>query len=198
MVLHEVLTDSTSLINIWLLTPLLIFTARVCDVTIGTIRIISLSRGRRILAPILGFFEVLIWLFAIRQIFQNADHIAAFVAYAAGFAAGNFVGLMIEDKLALGHLAIRVITPGDASDLATRLRAARFGVTSVAAQGQTGAVQLLFMVIERRNYDRALDLIREVQPGAFISVSDVREASAGTFPKAEYSTALRLPGRKGR
>jgi uncharacterized protein YebE (UPF0316 family) len=190
--------DISPAVNIWLLTPLLIFIARIVDVTIGTIRIISLSRGRRILAPILGFFEVLIWLFAIRQIFQNVDHIAAFVAYAAGFAAGNFVGMMIEEKLAFGHLAIRMITASDATPLVEELRRESFGVTTVAAQGQTGAVQLIFMVIARREYDRVMEIVRTRQPSTFISVSDVRSASEGVFPKAEYKTALRFPRRKGR
>ena len=191
------MADISPAINIWVLTPLLIFLARIVDVTIGTIRIISLSRGRRLLAPVLGFFEVLIWLFAIRQIFQNVDHIAAFVAYAAGFAAGTFVGMLIEEKLAFGHLAIRMITAADATPLVERLRSENFGVTTVAAQGQTGAVQLIFMVIGRREYERVMELVRELQPAAFISVSDVRSASEGVFPKAEYRTNLRFPRRKG-
>ena len=191
------MADISPAINIWVLTPLLIFLARIVDVTIGTIRIISLSRGRRLLAPVLGFFEVLIWLFAIRQIFQNVDHIAAFVAYAAGFAAGTLVGMLIEEKLAFGHLAIRMITAADATPLVERLRSENFGVTTVAAQGQTGAVQLIFMVIGRREYERVMELVRELQPAAFISVSDVRSASEGVFPKAEYRTNLRFPRRKG-
>ena len=192
------LADSSSQINIWLLTPLLIFLARICDVAIGTFRIISLSRGRRYLAPFLGFFEILIWLFAIRQIFQHIDHIAAFIAYAAGFAAGNLVGVMIEEKIALGHLAIRVITPEDSSALLASLREARYGVTSVAAKGQMGDVQLIFMVIERKEYDRVIEMIRRAHQSAFISVSDVREASEGIFPVPEYRTSLRFPWRKSR
>jgi uncharacterized protein YebE (UPF0316 family) len=188
--------DSTSFVNIWLLTPLLIFLARIFDVTIGTIRIISLSRGRRILAPILGFFEVLIWLFAIRQIFANLEHISAFIAYAAGFAAGNLVGMLIEEKLALGHLALRLITAADATPLVERLRAEQFGVTTVAAQGQTGAVQLIFMVIERREYDRVMEIVRKLQPNAFVSVSDVRSASEGVFPGR--STGTRPDGTAGK
>lgn len=180
--MHE-LADSTSWINLWVLTPALIFTARIFDVTIGTIRIVSVSRGRRYLAPFLGFFEVLIWLFAIRQIFQHVDHIAAFIAYAAGFAAGNWVGLIIEEKMALGLLAVRVITAEDATGLAARLRGANFGVTTVSAKGQSGDVQLVFMIIERREYDRVIAMIREVHPTAFISVEDVRTARQGIFPR---------------
>lgn len=194
--MFEFLADDT--IRIWAVTPLLIFFARVCDVTIGTIRIISLSRGRRFLAPILGFFEVLIWLMAIREIFENTHHVAAFIAYAAGFAAGNFIGLMIEDKIALGHLAVRVITPEDSTDLIRALREAQFGVTSVAAQGQSGAVQLIFMIIERREYERVMEMIGNRHPRAFVSVSDVRSASEGVFPKQEYRTSLRFPRRKGK
>ncbi|MFN2238600.1 MAG: DUF2179 domain-containing protein [Thermoanaerobaculia bacterium] len=191
------LIDHSAQINAWLLTPLLIFAARVCDVTIGTIRIIFISRGRRVLAPMLGFFEILIWLYAIRQIFQNLDHVATFLAYAAGFAAGNYAGLLIEDKIALGHVAIRVITGQDSSGMIGRLRA-RYGVTSVPARGASGEVQLVFMVIQRREYERALEIIREEQPTAFISVSDVRSASEGIFPKPEYSTPLKRPWRKGK
>ncbi|HVR44558.1 MAG TPA: DUF2179 domain-containing protein [Thermoanaerobaculia bacterium] len=194
----ESLADVSSQINVWLLTPLLIFLARVCDVTIGTIRIISLSRGRRVFAPILGFFEILIWLFAIRQIFAHVDQIPAFVAYAAGFAAGNFVGILIEDKIALGHLAIRAITADDASDLIRALRAANYGVTTVAAEGQSGKVQLIFMVILRKEYERVMEMIARTHPKAFVSVSDVRAASEGVFPRREYSTALRFPRRKGK
>jgi uncharacterized protein YebE (UPF0316 family) len=195
--MESFLTDHAALINVWLLTPLLIFVARVCDVTIGTIRIIFISRGHRVLAPMLGFFEVLIWLFAIRQIFQNLDHFATFIAYAAGFAAGNYAGLLIEDKIALGHVAIRVITGQDSSGMIGRLRA-RYGVTSVPASGASGEVQLVFMVIQRREYERALEIIREEQPTAFISVSDVRSASEGIFPKPDYATPLKRPWRKGK
>lgn len=194
--MFEFLADDA--LRIWAVTPLLIFFARVCDVTLGTIRIISLSRGRRYLAPFLGFFEVLIWLLAIREIFEHTDHVAAFLAYAAGFAAGNFVGLMIEEKIALGHLAIRIITADDSTDLIGALRDAEFGVTSVAAQGQSGAVQLIFMVIARREYDRVMEMIGNTHPRAFVSVSDVRSASEGVFPRQEYSTSLRFPRRKGK
>ena len=119
----------------------------------------------------------------IRQIFQHVDHIAAFIAYAAGFAAGNWVGLIIEEKMALGLLAVRVITAEDATGLAARLRGANFGVTTVSAKGQSGDVQLVFMIIERREYDRVIAMIRDVHPAAFISVEDVRTARQGIFPR---------------
>ena len=86
----------------FIILPILIFIARVCDVSIGTMRIIFISRGAKILAPLLGFFEILIWLVAIGKVMQNLDNIACYVAYAGGFATGNFVGIRIEEKLAMG------------------------------------------------------------------------------------------------
>src|SRR3989338_8300095 len=82
--------------------PLLIFLARVCDVSVGTVRLILLYRGRRVLAPLLGFFEVLIWLLAVRQIMFNLTNPVVFISFAAGFAAGNYVGIILEEKLAVG------------------------------------------------------------------------------------------------
>ena len=93
----------------YLLLPLLIFCARIIDVSIGTLRIIFVSKGKRNIAPLLGFFEVLVWILAISEIMQNLNNWVCYVAYAAGFAAGNYVGMIIEEKLAIGILIIRII-----------------------------------------------------------------------------------------
>jgi uncharacterized protein YebE (UPF0316 family) len=97
----------------WVILPALIFVARVCDVTLGTLRIIFLSRGRRKLAPLLGFFEVLIWIVVIGQLVQHLHSVTAYLCYAGGFAAGNFVGMWLEERLALGTFLLRVIIPED-------------------------------------------------------------------------------------
>ena len=101
----------------WVVLPILIFFARVTDVTLGTLRIIFISRGKRNVAPVLGFFEVLIWIVAIGQIVQNLTSVTSYLAYAAGFATGNFVGMVIEDRLAIGTLIVRVILPTNATTL---------------------------------------------------------------------------------
>ena len=90
----------------WVILPFIIFAARVFDVTLGTMRIIFLSRGKKYLAPLLGFVEVLIWITVVSQIVGGAHNIVAYIAYAAGFAAGNYVGMVIEDKLAIGTLVV--------------------------------------------------------------------------------------------
>ncbi len=86
----------------YLVLPAAIFLARICDVTIGTLRIIFVSKGNKLIAPVLGFFEVLIWIIAITRIIENLNNPFCYVAYAAGFATGNYIGLRVEEKLAVG------------------------------------------------------------------------------------------------
>src|SRR5262249_8692233 len=112
-----------------------------CVVTLGTIRIIFVSRGMKILAPALGFFEVVIWLFAIGQLMQNLSNLGCYLAFAAGFTIGNFFGVLIEKKLAIGTVVVRIITNKDAGVLMERLQASYYGVTTIDAQGATGPVK---------------------------------------------------------
>ena len=108
----------------WLILPLLIFLARVADVSIGTIRLIFISRGLKYLAPLVGFFEILIWLLAIGQIMKNLSNPACYIAYAGGFAMGNFVGMWTAERLSLGVVLIRVVTKKDATELVECLKSA--------------------------------------------------------------------------
>lgn len=172
--------------------PLLIFFARMADVSLSTLRIILVSRGMRHLAPFIGFFEVLIWLFAISQVMQRLDNWANVVAYAAGFAAGTWVGISIERRLALGLLSVQIITQEDAADLIANLRAQRFGATDFAARGISGNVRLIFSVIRRKDFDRLMEIVRTSHSKAFVSVSDVRSVSEGFIP--DRTLAL-FPGR---
>ncbi|HHS13916.1 MAG TPA: DUF2179 domain-containing protein [bacterium] len=167
----------------WVLVPLFIFLARICDVTIGTIRILFLSRGDKLLAPILGFFEVLIWLLAIGQIMQNLSNILCYLAYASGFAFGNFVGIIIEEKLALGKIIVRIITQKDATELIDSLRSSGFGVTSIKARGAQGRVHVLYSIIERCDIDRIIKNIHRFNPRAFYTLEDVRYVKEGIFPE---------------
>lgn len=176
------------------LIPLLVFCARLCDVSLSTFRIILVSRGMRSVAPLVGFFEALIWLFAISQVMQHLDHWLNYVAYAGGFAAGTWMGIALESRLALGLLAVRVITRDDASDLIERLRAERFGVTDFAARGISGNVRLIFTVIQRKSYGRLRQIIHETHPHAFISTSDVRSVSEGYILGREEKERRTGPG----
>lgn len=162
--------------------PAFIFLARICDVTIGTMRIIFISRGMKIIAPVLGFFEIFIWIVAIGQIFQNLTNPLNYFAYATGFAAGNYIGMLIEERLAMGLALVRIITQRDATNLIEYLRAAGYGVTVLDAQGKQGPGKVIFSVVKRKNIKDVENAIHEFNPKAFYSLEDVRRAAEGTFP----------------
>ncbi len=171
--------------DLWIaiLIPLAIMLARICDVTIGTLRIIFVSRGMKIIAPLLGFFEVLIWLVAIGQIMQNLSSWTHYVAYATGFALGNFIGILVEERLAVGMLAVRIITQKEATGLIAELRRQKIGTTSIEGRGMTGKVSLIFLIINRQHLPLIQQLVQKHNPQAFVSVSDVRSVQEGYFPK---------------
>jgi uncharacterized protein YebE (UPF0316 family) len=175
-----------------LIVTALIFLARVCDVTLGTLRIVFISRGQKYIAPAFAFFEMLIWLFAVRQIMQNLDNVVYYFAYAFGFASGVFVGLNVEEKLAMGLRLLRTITRNDATELIAALRACDFGVTSVEADGNSGKVNVLYSVVKRSDADRYIGMVKTFNPRAFFSVEDIRFVSEGVFPQRAKSMFRRI------
>lgn len=170
----------------WVVVPLLICLARIIDVSLGTLRIILVSRGMKVVAPILGFFEILIWLFALGQIMQNLTNVTNYFAYALGFAIGNYLGISLEQKLAMGKVIVRVITGRDASELIAFLRKEDFSLTVVEAEDSTGPVHLLFTVIKRSQLPFVTMYIKRFNPRAFYSVEDVRFVSGGIFSATDY------------
>lgn len=178
----------------WVVLPILIFLSRIIDVSIGTIRIIFVSRGKKNLAPLLGFFEVLVWIMAISQIMKHLDNIACYFAYAAGFATGTFVGMMIEEKLAIGMLVVRVILVKDECSLRERLRNAGFGVTVVDARGANGDVKIVYTIIKRKELEEVLGIITMCNSKAFYSVEDARTVNQGVFRNKEFSGKDKLGG----
>jgi uncharacterized protein YebE (UPF0316 family) len=161
--------------------PFLVFFAELCVVTLSTLRIIFISRGMRILAPTVGFFEVTIWLFAIGQVMQNLHDARCFLGFACGFTLGNYFGMVIESWLALGTVVVRTITHRNVTDLIQRLREAHFGVTCMDAQGSKGPVKVVFTVVRRKELGVALGHIRRFDPRAFYSVDEIRDAESGIF-----------------
>lgn len=164
--------------------PLLIFLSRITDVTLGTMRIVMVSKGQKAIAPILGFFEILIWLTAMGQIMQNIDNWVNYVAYAGGFAAGNYIGLFIEEKLAMGIVQIRIITRKKAAtELIERLKQEGYGVTYHDAQGATNKVHIVHTVVNRTHLSQVAEWIKQYNPQAFYSVEDIRMVNKGIFPR---------------
>jgi uncharacterized protein YebE (UPF0316 family) len=172
----------------YVILPVLIFCARICDVSIGTMRIIFVSKGKKNIAPFLGFFEVLIWIIAVSKIMQNLDHYINYVAYAAGFATGNFVGMLIEERLAVGIQLIRVIISEKGSDLVNELSLNGFGATMVDAHGAREDVSLIYTIVPRNDLKKVLEIISGFNPKAFYSIEDVRSTSEGIFPSKRSNT----------
>lgn len=162
----------------YILVPILIAIAKIIDVSLGTLRIILISKGAKKLAPLLGFVEVLIWIVTIGQVMRNLTNPVNYFAYAFGFAIGNYVGILIDQKLALGSVLIRVITHRDASELITYLKNNDFGVTVIPAEGSMGHVHLIFTVIKRSNLNKVVEIIKDFNPNAFYSIEDIRYVSA--------------------
>ncbi|PKN98025.1 MAG: hypothetical protein CVU42_13970 [Chloroflexi bacterium HGW-Chloroflexi-4] len=182
----------------WIGLPIIIFISRICDVTIGTIRIIFISRGLRKYAPILGFFEVLIWIVVIGQLVQNLHSPTAYIFYAAGFACGNFFGMWIEDRLAFGTSIIRVMVSENGNELARNIHDAGFGVTRVDAHGATSDVLIIYTVVKRSDANKVLSIIHNIAPNAFITVDEVRSIEKGFFPPGVDPIRNLFYGRKSK
>ena len=179
----------------WVILPVLIFLARVADVSVGTLRIAFISRGQKLIVPFLGFLEVIIWLLAIQQIFKNLNNVACYIGYASGFASGNFVGIWLEGKLALGAQVLRIITRKDATALINHLKSSGYGVTTVDGEGASGPVKIIFIILKRKDLLTLENLIKTYNPKAFYSVEDVRLAKEGIFPEEKnwFGAVFKLP-----
>jgi uncharacterized protein YebE (UPF0316 family) len=158
----------------WAIIPLLIFFARIIDVTIGTVRIMLVARGIRNIAALFAFFEILIWLVTIRQVMSNLSNVVHYFAYAGGFATGTFVGMIIENKLSFGFVLVRVITSQGGEALAQFLRREGYRLTDLDACGSDGPVRILFLVINRKNLVEIEGIIKKFNPNAFYTIEDVR------------------------
>lgn len=164
--------------------PLLIFLARMVDVSMGTFRIILISRGHKLFAPVLGFVEMLIWLAAIGQIMQNLTNVFCYIAYAGGFAMGNYIGMVIEEKAAMGKQIVRVMTHRDPGEFIQKLRDKGFGVTHIPAEGKDGPVHVVFTIIARANLDRVIGIIESYHPNSFYTVENIHAVKEGVFPES--------------
>jgi uncharacterized protein YebE (UPF0316 family) len=171
--------------------PLLIFLAAMSYLTLDTLRIIFMARGLKLVSSLLGFVEITIFLLAVSQVLLNLDRIENLLAYASGFAVGNYLGMVIEEKLAMGLLIVRILTEGDATDLVRQLGERDLGVTSVGARGIAGRVRIVFSIVRRRDFPELMKLIERHQPKAFVSVQDVR----GVRDLKRAAPALRPPFR---
>ena len=181
---------------VWVGLPLLIFLARVFDVTLGTMRIIFTSRGLRNLAPVLGFIETFVWIVAVSSIVKHAQNVVAFVGYAGGFATGTYVGMLIENRLAMGTLTVRAIIRRDPKELIETLHNSGFGVTAVDGHGSSGDVKIIYSTVKRADLPAIIEIFHHTLPGAFLSVEEVRSTEQGVFPAAKNHFARNMSTKK--
>jgi uncharacterized protein YebE (UPF0316 family) len=173
------LTDSS--LFTWVILPLLIFFARILDVSIGTLRLIFVSKGYKFYAPFLGFFEVIVWLLAIGQIMQHLDNFLCYIAYGLGFATGNYLGIYLDEKMSLGTVLIRVVPKMDTTNLINHLREQSFGASLVDIEGMTGKLKMIFTIVKRKDLKEVLGIIQEHNPQSFVTIEDVKTAKEGFF-----------------
>lgn len=157
----------------------MIFGLRIVDVSLATMRMLLAVRGQRLLVPLIGFFEVLIWLFAAGSAIQYLDSPLHVVGYAGGFAAGNVLGLWVEEKLAIGLATVRIISEHGGVEAADALREAGFGVTEFAGQGRRGSVEVVYTVAKRSDTNRILQLADRWAPDSFVTVEEPRAIHRG-------------------
>ncbi|HNQ60362.1 MAG TPA: DUF2179 domain-containing protein [Bacteroidales bacterium] len=169
--------------------PFLIFFARICDQSIGTLRLILISKGYKTIAPFIGFFEVIIWVLAISQIFKHLDNIVCYLAYGAGFATGNYIGILLEERISLGTALIRIIPRYDTTDLITYLSERGYGLTFWDAEGRYGNVKIILTIIKRKEIPQVVDIINRFNPNAFYTIEEIKAVNKGIL-KDEKATDI--------
>ncbi|KKM08989.1 hypothetical protein SY88_21315 [Clostridiales bacterium PH28_bin88] len=162
---------------------LLIFFARVVDVSLQTMRVLLLVRGKRPLAAAIGFFEVAIYVLALKYVVDRLNDPLSLVIYAMGFSAGNLVGGMIEEKVALGHLTVQVISMCRPLELAEFLRQEGYGVTVLKGEGREGTHFLLNIILSRKDLPKVMDIVNRWDCQAFVTVLDARATKGGIFTR---------------
>jgi uncharacterized protein YebE (UPF0316 family) len=171
----------------YIILPLLIFLFRIVDQSIGTLRLIFAAKGLRRLAPVFAFFESFIWLVAIGQIMKQLDNVSCYLAFAAGYAAGNYFGILLEEKLSIGTVVIRVIPKKDTTELIKHLRSENYGVTVVPVDGMMGPTKMLFTTIRRKEARTVIEIIKQHNPTAFYTIDEVKVVSGGYFDRQSKS-----------
>jgi uncharacterized protein YebE (UPF0316 family) len=175
--------------------PILIFSLRIFDVSLSTLRILLAVRGQRAIVPLIGFFEVLIWIFAVGNAIRHLDSAWHLLGYAGGFAAGNVVGMWIEEKLAIGLATVRIISRHSGVELADALRSFGFGATEFSGLGREGNVEVVHTVVQRREIPRVIAEVDRWDPDAFVTIEEPRHIRRGwmhTTPRQRMAAGLRV------
>jgi uncharacterized protein YebE (UPF0316 family) len=178
MILNVLLYNDSDFFT-WIILPLLIFLSRIADQSIGSMRLIFLAKGFKFIAPMLGFFEVIIWLIAVSQIMKHLDNVLCYIAYGAGFAMGNFIGMTLEERISIGTVLVRIIPNLNTEELIYALRTRNFGLTTIDANGSRGEVKIFISIINRKDLKEYIAIINKINPNAFYTIEDVKTINQG-------------------
>lgn len=190
---NQYLNEDTIWIYSYIILPVLIFLARLTDVSLSTLRIVLVTMGKRNIAPLIGFVEAFIWLLAIGQIMQNLTNIMSYLAYAGGFATGTFVGMWIEQRLALGMVMVRIITGKNPDNLISKLKETNYRFTHLRAEGKYGDVGVIFSIVKRKSLPKFLNLINTQNPNAFYTIENIRHVQdTEQIPTSDSGTFSRV------
>jgi len=164
--------------------PILIFFLRITDVSMATVRVLLIVRNAKWVVPLIGFFEVSIWVFAVSAVVQNLTSPWHVIGYAGGFATGNYVGMLLEERMALGLATVRTMVKSGGAELAGTLRELGFAVTEMAGRGRDGEVEVLYSVIPRRQVAKYVHTVDHDAPTSFVVVDEPRAVRRGfMFPR---------------
>ncbi len=167
-----------------------IFFARIIDVSLGTTRIILVSRGNRYLAPLIGFFEVFVWITVISTAIRSLNTWGGYIVYAGGFAMGNYVGMLLEAKIGIGYQNLRIITSKVVSALPMVLREEGYGVTAVNGQGLAGPVNIIYTVVPKKKVEKVIEIVKMFEPKAFVTIEDIKERYAGFIERRSMFSSI--------
>jgi uncharacterized protein YebE (UPF0316 family) len=177
------------------LLPFIIFFGRILDVTLGTLRIIFVSKGQKYLAPVMGFFEVFIWILIISQILTRAQDMVSYLCYAAGYATGNYVGIIIEGRIAFGIQVCRIYTNKEPAALVSMLRENGYGATVIEGMGTQQKVYIVEAVVERKAMKDIDRFITAFDKKTFYTAEDIRVSQKGIFPRSTLFFKRWRPGK---
>jgi uncharacterized protein YebE (UPF0316 family) len=197
MILNVLLYNDSDFFT-WIILPLLIFLSRIADQSIGSMRLIFLSKGYKFIAPMLGFFEVIIWLIAVSQIMKHLDNVLCYIAYGAGFAMGNFIGMTLEERISIGTVLVRTIPNLNTEELIEALRIHNFGLTTVDANGSRGEVKIFISIINRKDLKEYISIINKINPNAFYTIEDVKTINQGIVRNNSRNSILGTIGKSFR
>jgi uncharacterized protein YebE (UPF0316 family) len=164
---------------------LFIFLARVADMSLDVLRLLMLTRGYAVTAAVVGFFEVTVFVVALGWVlYDGLNDPIKIIAYAGGFATGNLVGAVIEEKMAIGYVVIQVFPSKETcNELIIHLRENNYGVTRIEGEGRFGPRDILMVTTKRKNMPYIIKTIEQVAPETFFSISDIRSIHGGVFPR---------------